>query len=422
MKKLNPVFFIGGIVAGLFFAIPIISIGSACAGTFENNVLIIPFVLASAIIFSSIQYFFLRKKFQTLKNFYLCATFISLASLILLINIFLTVGKTAIISIMSDLENSNSYIASSILLYSFIALCIFAFLIIYASITRQKSEYVSYISQEVKKIAENGEVIHIEEKGSDELTVLSKCINQMNDDLQNNRKKQRLAEEQKNELISNVSHDLRSPLTSIIGYIQLLEEYGEHDSKKFREYIEVIDRRLGGLSKLINELFELTKMDSPNFRLKMTDGDITVFAKQFGYEMTVLLKHSNLNLISRIDNGEFISSVDFEALARVMNNLFSNVIKYAVEGTEVLFESHIYDDKISISLSNTVKDSDKINTDTMFDRFYRDDKARADTDSTGLGLAIAKKIVELHGGDISVDIDESILTMRIQLYRIMRKK
>lgn len=134
-----------------------------------------------------------------------------------------------------------------------------------------------------------------------------------------------------------------------------------------------MDRRLKGLNKLINEQFELTKMDAPDFQLNLEQGDITAFVNQFGYEMTALMKQNGLNLICSIDKAEFITSVDFERLARVMQNAFSNVMKYAVPNTDVILESNVNGNKIYISLSSTIAEDQTINTATMFDRFYRDD-------------------------------------------------
>lgn len=100
-----------------------------------------------------------------------------------------------------------------------------------------------------------------------------------------------------------------------------------------------------------------------------------------------------------------------------MQNAFSNVMKYAVPNTDVIFESNVNGDKIYICLSNTIAHDQTINTATMFDRFYRDDLARSDSSSAGLGFAIAKKIIELHGGNISADIDGSVIMIKICLYR-----
>lgn len=415
MKKKNPVFLLGGLLTGLLASIPFISIGTVCVNEYNSKAIIIPFLLAALGVFILIQFIVWRKRFQTLKNFYLLSAVVTFAFLILLIRIVLGFGQGLITKLIPYLESENSGILSAILFYAVFAVCIIVYVLIFGLITKHKSEYIAKISDYVSRIAENDDNIRIEEKGNDELTVLSRSINQMNTDLQENRLRQQKVEQQKNELISNVSHDLRSPLTSIMGYVQLLKEYSDRNDEKFSEYIEVTDRRLNGLNKLIGELLELTKMDSPGFTLSREQGDVTAFVKQFGYEMIAILQQNDLNLISYIDNTKFTAAVDFERLARVMENLFANVIKYAEPHTDVILESKVGTDSINISLTNTVREGNNVNTEDMFDRFYRDDQARTDTDSAGLGLAIAKKIVQLHGGEILAKADSRVITITVIL-------
>lgn len=328
----------------------------------------------------------------------------------------MTLGKDFYLQLTPYFESERGSILFAVLLNAIYVVAILIFVGIFALITKHKSDYIKKISNEVSKIAKNSVDIHIEEKGNDELAVLSRSINRMNADLRENRLKRQKAERQKNDLISSVSHDLRSPLTSIMGYVQLLKEYSDRNDEKFSEYIEVTDRRLNGLNKLINELFELTKMDSPNFTLNLEHGDVTAFVRQYGYEMTTLLEQNGLKLISMTDHKEFITEADFERLARVMDNLFANVLKYASRDTDVTLESMVSGNSIHISLCNHICDGAEISTEDMFDRFYRDDQARTDADSAGLGLAIAKKIVELHGGAISAEADSETITITVVLF------
>lgn len=233
MKKKEPVFLLGGILIGLFAILPFISIGTACVHIYNSKMMAVPFGVVGIAVFILIQFIVSRKKFHTLKNFYLLAAVISISSLLFIIWIALISGQNLIIKLIPYFESDKGGIIASVILYAAFLLGILVFLFIFSMITKRKSEYVSHISKEVRKIANNGEDIHIEEKGNDELTVLSRSINQMSSDLRENRKKQIIIKAQKNELISNVSHDLRSPLTSIIGYLQLLKDYNDKNDDKF---------------------------------------------------------------------------------------------------------------------------------------------------------------------------------------------
>lgn len=417
MKRHDMVYVLAGIIIGFMAVLPVVSIGIALIGYLKMYILILPVIALSLTVFGLIQFTVSRKKFQKLKNFYLMAAVVSLGVMIIPTKLALDLTQGFLGKIVSAFKNSIGTVLAAVFIYSVIAIGILIFGLIFSAITRPKTKYIQYITDEVQKIAKDGNNIRIEEKGCDELAILSRSINRMNEDLQENRLKQLAAEKQKNELIANVSHDLRSPLTSIIGYVQLLKECGANDTEKFNKYIEVTDRRLQGLNKLINELFELTKMDSPSFSLNREQGDITAFIKQFVYEMTALLSSKKLKLVSKLSDNEFIAHADFERLARVMQNLFANVLEYAVSNTDVILESTIIDNHISILLSNSFSGNAEIDTETIFDRFYRSDTARSDTGNAGLGLAIAKRIIVLHGGNIAAKVDGNTITITVTLYK-----
>lgn len=417
MKRHDMVYVLAGIIIGFMAVLPVVSIGIALIGYLKMYILILPVIALSLTVFGLIQFTVSRKKFQKLKNFYLMAAVVSLGVMIIPTKLALDLTQGFLGKIVSAFKNSIGTVLAAVFIYSVIAIGILIFGLIFSAITRPKTKYIQYITDEVQKIAKDGNNIRIEEKGCDELAILSRSINRMNEDLQENRLKQLAAEKQKNELIANVSHDLRSPLTSIIGYVQLLKECGVNDTEKFNKYIEVTDRRLQGLNKLINELFELTKMDSPSFSLNREQGDITAFIKQFVYEMTALLSSKKLKLVSKLSDNEFIAHADFERLARVMQNLFANVLEYAVSNTDVILESTIIDNHISILLSNSFSGNAEIDTETIFDRFYRSDTARSDTGNAGLGLAIAKRIIVLHGGNIAAKVDGNTITITVTLYK-----
>ena len=206
-----------------------------------------------------------------------------------------------------------------------------------------------------------------------------------------------------------------SPLTSIIGYVRLLKENGITDEQKFNEYIEVTDRRLEGLKKLVDELFELTKLDAPDLTMNFEQGDATGLVKQFGFEMQAILAQQGLTLECEIDDKPFEMQLDYERMARVLQNLFANAAKYAEQGTAVKLSTTVTGSEIQICLSNMIAGGAQVDTASMFDRFYKQDRSRTDTSGAGLGLAIAKRITELHGGSISAQQTGASITVTVTL-------
>ncbi len=426
MKEIkDPIFFLERVLLSIYIALLSLGIGYFLVDTLKNQLcrkglILVVYIVAIGIFIGMLKLTSL-KRFHTIKNFYLLSAGMALTIEVIVIRMFLLIFNKEIIRIAEQIsfENTVSEIAIFLSACGFIGLVCVLFLIIFNLITKYKSNYIQYLSDQVKNRSIENMNVPMHEKGDDELTQLCRTINQMNDTIQQSLREKEQIEKQRNELISNVSHDLRSPLTSIIGYVDLLKRNGCKDEENFCEYIEVIDRRLNGLNRLVNELFELTKIESPSFVMDHIHADITPFLKQFAYENQILLSKHGLNLKYKIDNGAFIMDIDFERMARVFQNLFSNTMKYAVKGHEnmqevdVWFESKVEDKCIIIRLINYVSEQCELDTDNMFQRFYKGDYARTDSNSAGLGLAVAKRIVELHGGEIIATLEDRKLEIRI---------
>ena len=416
LRSIHPVYLIGGLLISLLTVLliisPILEIGNSATEGYPFPYVLF-FTIGSILLFLLMMRHFLNPKFRTLRNYYLMSAVISFAVslFILIIAALLLTSELTLVSY----GNASEETIGNILTVVILGFCTFIFLLVFHLLTKNKSKYVSYICRKVSTIADTDNPVVIQEKGGDELEQISASINRMANELTEKRRRELALERQRNELITNVSHDLRSPLTSIMGYVRLLKENGCRDEAKFNEYIEVTDRRLAGLNKLVNELFELTKLDAPDFSINPEQGDMTAIVKQFGFEMGLILEQHALMLSCDIDDTPFETMLDYERIARVMQNLFANVIKYAEPKTTVTLKSSISAERITVSLTNRIAGGIAVDTKNMFDRFYKEDAARTDTSGAGLGLAIAKRIVELHGGEIFAESQNGCVTVTLRL-------
>lgn len=211
-------------------------------------------------------------------------------------------------------------------------------------------------------------------------------------------------ERRKDELITNVSHDLRSPLTSIIGYVQLLKK-DPTDTEKFREYIEVVDLRLQGLNKMVNELFELTKLNGTDIAMNFERVDIVALLEHLAWENKILLQERGISLVTEIEDTPFEMEVDVGKMVRALQNLFDNARKYAKENSNVILCAAYKKDVFEIQMENKMANAEDLQEKKLFERFYKGDFSRSDMGSSGLGLAIIKRIIELHEGEIHARVE-----------------
>lgn len=234
-------------------------------------------------------------------------------------------------------------------------------------------------------------------------------FNPMRDELNNIQKGFKAAVEEevksqrmKTELISNVSHDLKTPLTSIIAYVDLLK--GEEDEEKRKAYLETLERKSQRLKHLIEDLFEVSKATTGNINLNIMDVDISYLMKQVVLELDDKINEAGLDMRLSLPEEKVILPLDGQRTYRVFENLIINVVKYALPNSRVYIDIKNGRENVDVIIKNISADEITFNINEISDRFVRGDKSR-NTEGSGLGLAIVKSFVELQGGKFHIEVD-----------------
>ncbi len=214
------------------------------------------------------------------------------------------------------------------------------------------------------------------------------------------------AEHLKTELITNVSHDIKTPLTSIVNYVDLLKKEDIH-SPNAQEYIAVLDRQSHRLKKLTEDLVEASKASSGALNVELQPTDVNVLLSQIEGEYQERLAACHLTLVTQPPAPGTMIQADSRLLSRVMDNLVSNVCKYAMENTRVYVTAAVRDGQAVISFKNVSRDELNISPDELMERFVRGDASRH-SEGSGLGLSIARSLVQLQGGTFALSIDADL--------------
>ena len=211
------------------------------------------------------------------------------------------------------------------------------------------------------------------------------------------------SERMKTELITNVSHDIKTPLTSIINYADLIGKV-ETDNTTIKEYADVLHRQSEKLKRLIDDLIEASKASTGNIELNMERCDLNVIIPQITGEYNDRLNEMGLSLITKVPEEPVLIMADGRRLWRVFDNLMGNILKYSLPGTRVYITMVRQNGEAIIVFKNTSRDPIDLTPEELTERFVRGDESR-NTEGNGLGLSIAKSLVELQGGAISLYAD-----------------
>ena len=219
------------------------------------------------------------------------------------------------------------------------------------------------------------------------------------------------SERMKTELITNVSHDIKTPLTSIINYVDLLKKE-EMPNEKAKEYLDILDKKSQRLKRLTEDLVEASKASSGNIKLNMEKLDVKELIKQISGEFEDKLKEKKLDLILSMPEEETFVMADSRYLYRVVENMYSNIIKYALPSSRVYVDIISEKENIKIELKNISKEKLNISADELMERFVRGESSR-NTEGSGLGLSIAQSLTELQKGKFNIYLDGDLFKVTI---------
>lgn len=384
-----------------------------------NYILINGIVIAGTVFVIFLVYRRLSSTYQKrLTVYFLKAACVSLAVSLVVLAVVLSMMQLLLHSGLWDYfhDLGYKYLIAAEYLPSVVAvaLTVICFIVSFSVRINRRVRYVEYLSQEIQKIREEGFGRTMELQGDDEITRLCAVINEMSVQLREKEEREKRQQRSKDELITNVSHDLRSPLTSIIGYVELLKETGPEDRQRFAEYIEVVERRLTGLNGLINELFEYTKLNSADQLPDMEKRDVLELLRHILYEYKILMEAEGLTLSWQLEAESHMAHINIQQMVRVFQNLLDNARRYAHRSAPVTVTAQDTG-RLHICITNRVADPHGIEPDRIFERFYCGDRARSAPQSSGLGLAIVKRIVELHGGQVGASLQGQELSIHLFL-------
>ncbi|MEG1144789.1 MAG: HAMP domain-containing sensor histidine kinase [Clostridium sp.] len=340
-----------------------------------------------------------------------------------LIEVFLITNVSMIVDYLRETRYEDLFILQltemntlMTLIYVLVGMAIFSF--VFFMLQEKSLRYIAKISSAIQNISEGDLNTTVEVLGDDEFTAMAVNLNKMAGDIRRLMDKEREAEQTKNELITNVAHDLRTPLTSVLGYLELLSGDVQLSSDMQKKYIDIAYAKSKRLEKLIEDLFGFTKMSCGKLSMHVAKVDVVKLMGQLLEEFYPSFADKNLSYELQSNVPAKVIIADGNLLARLFDNLINNAIKYGADGKRVLVRIFAEESIVTISVTNYGYIIPPDELSLIFNKFYRVEQSRStNTGGTGLGLAIARNIVDMHGGTIQVtsDLNGTIFTVKLKV-------
>lgn len=276
-----------------------------------------------------------------------------------------------------------------------------ALIIFWRLIRRYRQMQLRHIINELHYIANGNYDYRIPFELRGDLSKVVDSINGLVDSTVAAIEDERAIEKSKDELITNVSHDIRTPLTSIIGYLGLIEDGQYQNPDELLKYTSIAYNKAKQMKSLVEDLFEYSKVRQPSVPVNTVSFDMVQLLEQLAADFELEAKKKNIQILVETQEPQLIMDGDTEKLVRVFNNLITNAFKYGTDADEILIEIEKTKNEAVVTVRNNGKEIPREALDQLFDRFYRVDESRSqEISGTGLGLAIAQNIINLHGGYI----------------------
>lgn len=290
----------------------------------------------------------------------------------------------------------------------FVFLTLIAGVAIYWRLKRRYRQYeLKHIIKELHYIAQGNYDHRIRGSYSGDIGKVVESIHVLVDSTVEAMEEERRIEQSKDELITNVSHDIRTPLTSIIGYLGLIEESRYGSEEQAKKYVHTAYEKAKQMKVLVDDLFEYTTVRQTTVPLEYVSFDMVQLLEQVAIDFELEAQKKGRDIRISSSQKQIMMRADTEKIVRVFHNLLSNALKYGKGGSLVLIKADVKENTVVVSIKNNGATLPKEAIEQLFERFYRAETSRSqETAGTGLGLAIAQSIVELHGGAITARVED----------------